>query len=491
MNVTIDAQANSQISDRIASKENMGNNTPTTPRRFKGVDISKSSQKPDEEWPSASQILLSVSPEKISEAIVSTSTVSIPEPDCPKIPETEIGWTLEKENVVISKIQSLRDQLTLAEKELQELRQTKPKPAQAKTKTKAKTQLKTASKAQPNTPSKAQAKTQSQGKSTSKPAPILLDISQDLDATPSPKKSKAKKKKLEVEIDDDDKTVIKVDTIKVDNDTSDRNMQGDSDYCESDDDKSASDADDLPSYPPFREEDIRTWSAARVAAWNSRRTSPDGYYYRFNDIGIPPEKRRGWTPEEHQTYIKRMMEFSENGLVMGSLWGLFSKVFRIRCGYTCANYYRKMVQKGELKDATYAIKEDGKLCKLSREKNSTSNNLKNELNEDHWRKHHRLEKQIDKWVQQYHSGIKTKTKTKSKSKTDSKARRGTKRKAITQSPLQPSDPKKIRVLRSSAFRPSWTAEDTDDPIQDSSDDDFRPVKKPKLSKAKLTNKGWC
>jgi hypothetical protein len=96
------------------------------------------------------------------------------------------------------------------------------------------------------------------------------------------------------------------------------------------------------------------WSAARIRAWNLRVSNPNAYYYRFNDPG--EEQRNGkWTDDEKRLFFKRMAENGVNGQ-----WGMFAKHIPGRVGYQCANFYRQLIENGEIVDERYVIDEDGK-----------------------------------------------------------------------------------------------------------------------------------
>lgn len=99
---------------------------------------------------------------------------------------------------------------------------------------------------------------------------------------------------------------------------------------------------------------MKGWSEARIRAWNCRFTNPNAYYYRFN----PPneEQKNGkWSKEEKALFFKRMEEIGVQGQ-----WGIFSMGIPGRVGYQCANFYRYLIETGEIKDDRYVIGRDGK-----------------------------------------------------------------------------------------------------------------------------------
>eukprot|EP01104_Vermistella_antarctica_P004429 TRINITY_DN14885_c0_g1_i1.p1 TRINITY_DN14885_c0_g1~~TRINITY_DN14885_c0_g1_i1.p1 ORF type:complete len:547 (-),score=86.42 TRINITY_DN14885_c0_g1_i1:9-1586(-) len=105
----------------------------------------------------------------------------------------------------------------------------------------------------------------------------------------------------------------------------------------------------------------KDWSEARKAAWVRRTSHPNAYYYRF--CGPDDHQKNGpWTPEEEEIFFKRLREWRARfeGMAMPQ-WGLFSLNVPGRCGYQCANYYRKLVSQGNISDSLYDISEDGSL----------------------------------------------------------------------------------------------------------------------------------
>ena len=99
---------------------------------------------------------------------------------------------------------------------------------------------------------------------------------------------------------------------------------------------------------------MKGWSEARKRAYQLKDQNPNAYYYRFNDVG--EEQGNGaWTKAEVKQFLKRLKEVGANGQ-----WGIFAMGVPGRVGYQCSNFYRKLVEKGEIKDPNYVIGEDGK-----------------------------------------------------------------------------------------------------------------------------------
>jgi hypothetical protein len=110
--------------------------------------------------------------------------------------------------------------------------------------------------------------------------------------------------------------------------------------------------------------DMNGWSDARKSAYSKIDSAPNAYYYRFNK---PGEKQTNgkWTDQEKENFINRLEEFMLDP--NKPQWGLFSMMIKGRVGYQCANFYRKLVQGGEIKDA-YLQDKNGKLKKEGKSK---------------------------------------------------------------------------------------------------------------------------
>lgn len=73
--------------------------------------------------------------------------------------------------------------------------------------------------------------------------------------------------------------------------------------------------------------DMEGWSEARIRAYQSMKTNPNTYFYRFN---APGETQRNgpWSKEEDELFMKRLAEFGADGQ-----WGIFSMAIPGRVGY--------------------------------------------------------------------------------------------------------------------------------------------------------------
>eukprot|EP01084_Bolivina_argentea_P053980 99013_1 len=87
------------------------------------------------------------------------------------------------------------------------------------------------------------------------------------------------------------------------------------------------------------------WSNARKSAWNCKETNK--HYYRFNVEG-EIEKTGKWNKHEHKLFLNRAKEFGVN-----TNWGIFSKVIAGRVGYSCSDYWRKLLKNKTVKDKNY------------------------------------------------------------------------------------------------------------------------------------------
>jgi len=107
------------------------------------------------------------------------------------------------------------------------------------------------------------------------------------------------------------------------------------------------------------------WSGARMRAWKLRDENPNAYYYRFNEPG-ETQRNGKWTEAEKKVFFQRMKEVGVNGQ-----WGIFSKAIYGRVGYQCANFYRQLIECGEITDNRYAIDGNGKAHFIFPSKRST------------------------------------------------------------------------------------------------------------------------
>lgn len=92
------------------------------------------------------------------------------------------------------------------------------------------------------------------------------------------------------------------------------------------------------------------WSNARKRAYSQREVCPNAYYYRFNDPG-EQQAKGGWSPSEKKLFFERKE-------ALGGIdyrWGIFAMGIPGRVGYQCSNYYRKLIEKGEITDENYVF----------------------------------------------------------------------------------------------------------------------------------------
>ena len=92
---------------------------------------------------------------------------------------------------------------------------------------------------------------------------------------------------------------------------------------------------------------MRGWSSARIRAYNCIKENPNAYYYRFNAPG-ESQVNGPWSREERERFLKRLSECGADGN-----WGIFATKIPGRVGYQCANFYRKLLSEGVVKDSSY------------------------------------------------------------------------------------------------------------------------------------------
>jgi hypothetical protein len=111
--------------------------------------------------------------------------------------------------------------------------------------------------------------------------------------------------------------------------------------------------------------DMQGWSAARKSAYSKIDSAPNAYYYRFNKPG-EKQAHGKWTDQEKKIFLKKLQDCKLDP--SKPQWGLFSMGMKGRVGYQCANFYRKLVQSGEINDATYLHDKNGNLKKNTKSK---------------------------------------------------------------------------------------------------------------------------
>ncbi|KAI8070016.1 hypothetical protein BC940DRAFT_296732 [Gongronella butleri] len=96
------------------------------------------------------------------------------------------------------------------------------------------------------------------------------------------------------------------------------------------------------------------WSSARIRAYQMIHENPNSYYYRFNAPGEVQQKGQ-WGPKEKELFFKRLDEIGANGQ-----WGIFAMTIPGRVGYQCSNFYRLLIETGQVEDPNYVLDEKGK-----------------------------------------------------------------------------------------------------------------------------------
>ncbi|KAG0172732.1 hypothetical protein DFQ28_007439 [Apophysomyces sp. BC1034] len=96
------------------------------------------------------------------------------------------------------------------------------------------------------------------------------------------------------------------------------------------------------------------WSQARIRAYQMIDQNPNSYYYRFNAPGEVQRKGQ-WNDDERKIFFERLEEVGANGQ-----WGIFAMKVPGRVGYQCSNFYRLLVETGEVNDPNYVLDAKGK-----------------------------------------------------------------------------------------------------------------------------------
>ncbi|EAX95957.1 hypothetical protein TVAG_114680 [Trichomonas vaginalis G3] len=116
---------------------------------------------------------------------------------------------------------------------------------------------------------------------------------------------------------------------------------------------------DYPCPPNIKASMWDTWSVARKKSYLTGMKNPNAYLYRH----LPPGEKQSngpWTKQEKALFLARLQEMREEGIKTGK-WGIFSQAIPGRVGYQCANFYRKLIASGEIKDKDYHLDKDGNL----------------------------------------------------------------------------------------------------------------------------------
>ena len=104
------------------------------------------------------------------------------------------------------------------------------------------------------------------------------------------------------------------------------------------------------------EKAMEGWSEARIRAYSLIEQNENAYFYRFNAPG-ESQKNGPWDKDEIVLFMKRL---AERGGVSDGQWGIFSKAIAGRVGYQCSALYRKLIEKGPIRDPNYYLDEKGK-----------------------------------------------------------------------------------------------------------------------------------
>lgn len=89
------------------------------------------------------------------------------------------------------------------------------------------------------------------------------------------------------------------------------------------------------------------WSEARMKAFVQCESNPNSYYYRFNKPGEKSKMGR-WEEHEYKLFMGHLQLRGTN-----NKWGPFSINIPGRVGYTCSQFYRKLLRKGWIWDKNY------------------------------------------------------------------------------------------------------------------------------------------
>lgn len=130
------------------------------------------------------------------------------------------------------------------------------------------------------------------------------------------------------------------------------------------------------------------WSPAKRKSYIQGMKNPNAYFYR----NVAPGEKYitgPFTPEEKKIFLKRVEEFRDKatGSINGE-WGLFSRALPGRVGYQCSNFYRKLIDRGELYDPKYVRSTDGMIHHTSHLKSSMEKSSQSTLDKPKKTVHH-------------------------------------------------------------------------------------------------------
>ncbi|KAG2171780.1 hypothetical protein INT43_008160 [Umbelopsis isabellina] len=158
----------------------------------------------------------------------------------------------------------------------------------------------------------------------------------------------------------------------------------------------------VPGENTFSHDCVKTWSPARIHAWEIRRLNPEAFYYRFVDPA-QGQSNGSFTKADHDNFMKRMEVWKEKGYRVGASWGIFSMGIPHRAGYQCSAYYRKLIQSKKIQDDAYAMV-DGKLKMVDKSRTNAGEVATSELSEA-WQTDEvqAIEKEVEQWLREYHN----------------------------------------------------------------------------------------
>ena len=114
-----------------------------------------------------------------------------------------------------------------------------------------------------------------------------------------------------------------------------------------------------------------SWSTIRRTSYLSKENKNQFFYRNV----APGEVRKNgpWDEEEKKLFLKRVDEMKEK---YGEIyqWGIFSQAIPGRVGYQCANYYRKLIDNGEIIDDNFKLKSLENRFKIKQKISSDDNN---------------------------------------------------------------------------------------------------------------------
>ena len=115
-----------------------------------------------------------------------------------------------------------------------------------------------------------------------------------------------------------------------------------------------------PAPPEIKWSEWITWSSIRRQAYLNREKDMNAYLYRFPPPGVQ-QKNGPWEEKEKSAFLKKLQEVRGDSDTMTEKWGIFSQAIPGRVGYQCSNFYRQLIEAGEVYDSCYVRDETGRL----------------------------------------------------------------------------------------------------------------------------------